>query len=267
MLQQASSKVPHGETCPPCMSTLHASPAGVCCTSRAHLLVFASHAAQLHDLTAVEHMGIEHPYSLEPSPLLPPEHVVNFLKAKCPEVVLAHRWDPHVRRSRVGQKLSDLTSQRVIVLILTMLIMIPGFNWNSGLYGGYDSIFGGGLSMLHDGYLANGNTTGFQLVNAHAISSPAILTSIISEKYSAGSSVKRFCKAHIRRISLPLKTYGTPGVCMQQVADYVRDEIFPLVNRNTGFMLILIVCNNTIGYPGGPERGYWLRTPEFSVTR
>ena len=40
----------------------------------------------------------------------------------------------------MGQKLSDLTSQRVIVLILTMLIMIPGFNWNSGLYGGYDSI-------------------------------------------------------------------------------------------------------------------------------
>ena len=25
--------------------------------------------------------------------------------------------------------------------------------------------FGGGLSMLHDGYLANGNTTGFQLVS------------------------------------------------------------------------------------------------------
>lgn len=89
---------------------------------------------------------------------------MNFLKVGCPEVILAHRWDPHVRRSRVGQKLSDLTSQRVIVLILTMLIMIPGFNWNSGLYGGYDSIFGGGLSMLHDGYLANGNTTGFQLV-------------------------------------------------------------------------------------------------------
>ena len=57
------------------------------------------------------------------------------------------------------------------------------------------------------------------------------------------------------------------GVCMQQVADYVRDDIFPLVNRDTGFMLILIICNNTIGYPGGPERGYWLRTPEFSVTR
>ena len=96
--------------------------------------------------------------------LLPPEQTVHSLMVGSPILVSCHRWDPHVRRSRVGQKLSDLTSQRVIVLILTMLIMIPGFNWNSGLYGGYDSIFDGGLSMLHDGYLANGNTTGFRLV-------------------------------------------------------------------------------------------------------
>ena len=75
------------------------------------------------------------------------------------------RWDPHARRSRVGQKLSDLTSQRVIVLILAMLIMIPGFNWNSGLYGDYNSNFFGGLSILHDAFLASGNTTGFQQVS------------------------------------------------------------------------------------------------------
>ena len=75
------------------------------------------------------------------------------------------RWDPHVRRSRVGQKLSDLTSQRVIVLILAMLIMIPGFNWNSGLYGDYNTNFIGGLSILHDAFLASGNTTGFHQVS------------------------------------------------------------------------------------------------------
>lgn len=75
---------------------------------------------------------------------------------------MACRWDPQVRRSRVGQKLSDLTSQRVIVLILAMLIMIPGFNWNSGLYGNYNSNFVGGLSVLHDAFLANGNSAGFQ---------------------------------------------------------------------------------------------------------
>ena len=62
----------------------------------------------------------------------------------------------------MGQKLSDLTSQRVIVLILTMLICIPGFNWNSGLYGGYPSAFVGGLGGLHDAYTAYGNSTSFQ---------------------------------------------------------------------------------------------------------
>lgn len=70
-----------------------------------------------------------------------------------------------MRRSRVGQKLSDLTSQRVIVLILAMLIMIPGFNWNSGLYGDYNTNFVGGLSILHDAFLASGNTTGFHQVS------------------------------------------------------------------------------------------------------
>lgn len=74
----------------------------------------------------------------------------------------------------MGQKLSDLTSQRVIVLILTMLIMIPGFNWNSGLYGNYNNISDGGLKMMHDIYLADGNTTGFQQVSTQA-ACPAIL--------------------------------------------------------------------------------------------
>ena len=64
----------------------------------------------------------------------------------------------------MGQKLSDLTSQRVIVLILAMLIMIPGFNWNSGLYGDYSSNFAGGLSILHDAFLGSGNTSGLQQV-------------------------------------------------------------------------------------------------------
>lgn len=79
---------------------------------------------------------------------------------------MGRRWNPNARRSRVGQKLSDLTSQRVIVLILTMLLIIPGFNWNCGLYGGYNNMSDGGLKMLHDIYLADGNTTGFQQVNA-----------------------------------------------------------------------------------------------------
>jgi len=56
-------------------------------------------------------------------------------------------------------------------------------------------------------------------------------------------------------------------MCLQQVVDYVNYDRFVLVNRETGFMLILMICNNTIGYAGGPERGFGLRTPELSVQR
>ena len=67
-------------------------------------------------------------------------------------------------RSRVGQKLSDLTSQRVVVGILAMLFFIPGFASNYIIWGTYPSLAGGGLPMLHDLFLAQGTTPSFDLV-------------------------------------------------------------------------------------------------------
>ena len=67
-------------------------------------------------------------------------------------------------RSRVGQKLSDLTSQRVVVGILTMLFFIPGFASNYMLWGTYTSLAGGGLQMLHDLFIAQGNSSSFVTV-------------------------------------------------------------------------------------------------------
>ena len=66
-------------------------------------------------------------------------------------------------RSRVGQKLSDLTSQRVVVGILAMLFFIPGFASNYIIWGTYPSLAGGGLPMLHDLFLAQGTTPSFDL--------------------------------------------------------------------------------------------------------
>lgn len=65
------------------------------------------------------------------------------------------RWLPSKtsERSRVGQKLSDLTTQKVIVGILAILLIIPVFNVYSGLYGNYSGLTQGGLNMLHDQYL------------------------------------------------------------------------------------------------------------------
>lgn len=40
-----------------------------------------------------------------------------------------------VRRSRVGQKLSELTTSRVVVLVLSMLFILPIYNIGGGIYG------------------------------------------------------------------------------------------------------------------------------------
>lgn len=47
--------------------------------------------------------------------------------------------------------------------------------------------------------------------------------------------------------------------------DYHQGVVFPLVNRDTSFLLILIVCNNTLGYGDGPDIGIGRRTPELSI--
>ena len=54
---------------------------------------------------------------------------------------------------------------------------------------------------------------------------------------------------------------------LQGIVDYVQYDRYALVNRETGFIMILIICNSTIGYPGGYERSYWLRTPELAIQR
>lgn len=60
------------------------------------------------------------------------------------------RWQSAPSRGRVGQKLLDLTSQRVIISILALLLIIPGFNINSGLYGDSPDFAYWGLNVLHD---------------------------------------------------------------------------------------------------------------------
>lgn len=128
---------------------------------------------------------------------------------------MVHRWNPNARRSRVGQKLSDLTSQRVIVLILTMLLIIPGFNWNCGLYGGYNNISDGGLKMLHDIYLADGNTTGFQQVSSQKCTNQCLVESQTGIVASVGS-----CTVNLASNS---------GWCIGGVMQYVDSKLLRCV--------------------------------------
>lgn len=61
------------------------------------------------------------------------------------------RWSSSAtKRSRVGQKLSDLTTLRVVIGILALLLIVPAFNITSALYGNAPTINYGGLVMLHD---------------------------------------------------------------------------------------------------------------------
>ena len=73
----------------------------------------------------------------------------NTLAPLCP----LGRWSSSaVRRSRVGQKLSDLTTLRVVIGILAVLLAVPAFNITSSLYGNPPTINYGGLSMLEQAY-------------------------------------------------------------------------------------------------------------------
>ena len=72
-------------------------------------------------------------------------------------------------RSKVGQRLTDLTILRVVLLVLLMLLLIPSFNVYSGLYGTQPNLNKGGLQMLHDLYLQQGYSSEFQVAMADYI--------------------------------------------------------------------------------------------------
>jgi class 3 adenylate cyclase len=63
-------------------------------------------------------------------------------------------------QSRVGEKVTEMTMRKVILGVLLLLLVLPVFDANV-LYGQPTYLEDGGLVMLHDQYLLEGNTTGF----------------------------------------------------------------------------------------------------------
>lgn len=65
-------------------------------------------------------------------------------------------WVLHVKvaegnqPSRVGQKLSDLTTSRVVLLVLAMLFVLPVFNIGSGIYGTAPPLGSAGVKVWSD---------------------------------------------------------------------------------------------------------------------
>lgn len=54
-----------------------------------------------------------------------------------------------VQRSRVGQKLSELTTSRVVLLVLGMLFILPVCMIGGGIYGSYPDLGVDGLDVSH----------------------------------------------------------------------------------------------------------------------
>jgi len=63
-------------------------------------------------------------------------------------------------QSRVGEKVTEMTMRKVILGVLLLTVVLPIFDANV-LYGQPTYLEDGGLVMLHDQYLLEGNTTGF----------------------------------------------------------------------------------------------------------
>ena len=59
-----------------------------------------------------------------------------------------------MQQSRVGQKLSDIITLRVVIGILALLLIVPSFNITSNLYGTPSNLVDGGLAMLTVSYAA-----------------------------------------------------------------------------------------------------------------
>lgn len=67
-----------------------------------------------------------------------------------------------VQRTRVGEMLTELTIQKVVIGILLLLFCFPVFDIAVGYWGAPPSVDEQGLLMLHETYAGDGNTTGFQ---------------------------------------------------------------------------------------------------------
>ena len=61
--------------------------------------------------------------------------------------------NPDLAESKVGQKLSDLTTQRVIIIVLCIMISIPLFD--TGTYSESQTSYDVGLSLIYRNYPSN----------------------------------------------------------------------------------------------------------------
>ncbi|GIM03026.1 hypothetical protein Vretimale_7833 [Volvox reticuliferus] len=63
------------------------------------------------------------------------------------------------RRTKVGQKLEELTTRRIIVGLLIIILLLPSFDMRLGTFGRAKTVGEGGLRMLHEMAVEEGQNT------------------------------------------------------------------------------------------------------------
>ncbi|GAB4816167.1 hypothetical protein N2152v2_003213 [Parachlorella kessleri] len=77
------------------------------------------------------------------------------------------------KQTRVGEKLSELTIRKVIIMVLALLFLLPLFEPTVGWYGSAPTLDKGGLELLHAMYGTEGNSSAFgEAVQAYTDETP-----------------------------------------------------------------------------------------------
>lgn len=124
------------------------------------------------------------------------------------------------RETRVGQKLEELIIRRIIVFVLVCMLILPVFEPEYGLWGKYQSVGQGGLSMLHQMAVSYGSPVP---INQSSVDLTAI----------------------------------PPSAFTVALKSYLQGSEFRMGSQETSKVLELIITNTTyLAYPSGTTRRY-----------
>ena len=151
-------------------------------------------------------------------------------------------WTTPPKRSRVGQRLSDLSASRVVVGVLALLLAIPSFNINSGIYGDYPSLAAGGLRMLHD-------------TCASAASDAAAAAAAAARAAGQTDEAAISALASAAAADAASAVVGSSPSFAAAADEYRTKTAYTLFGRRTSEILSLTACGVPVVYADGESRG------------
>ena len=165
-------------------------------------------------------------------------------------------------RSKVGQRLTDLTILRVVLLVLLMLLLIPSFNVYSGLYGTQPNLNKGGLQMLHDLHLQQGDSLDFEVAKSNYLSNTPWLLAyrrtdfvldlvVCNQTYvrNLAGDGRRTIELASNRIQTPQCTHGLWDQCFVTIGvldEYWNSQLNAALNILRTTFICLVIGGGSI---------------------